>query len=71
LGAAAARELAPVGGVLPLFTGSLTNGSSRKLQRFAVRLDHPALWGIYASLEELRKKIMDAAKSAVPKSKVA
>jgi hypothetical protein len=42
------------------------------LQRFAVRLDHPALWGIDASLEELRKKIIrDAAKCAVPNSKVA
>jgi L-amino acid N-acyltransferase YncA len=29
------------------------------------------LWGIDASLEELRKKIRDAAKCAVPKSKVA
>jgi hypothetical protein len=27
------------------------------LQRFAVTLDHPALRGIDASLEELRKKI--------------
>jgi len=37
-------------------------------------LDHPALWGIDASLEELeelRKKVRDAAKYAVPKSKVA
>jgi hypothetical protein len=41
------------------------------LQRFAVRLDHPALWSIDASSEELGKKIRDAAKCAVPKSKVA
>jgi hypothetical protein len=41
------------------------------MQRFAVTLDHPALWGIDASLEELRKKIRDAVKCAVPQSKVA
>ena len=40
------------------------------LQRFAVRLDYPALWGIDASSEELRKKIRDA-KCAVPNSKLA
>ena len=39
-------------------------------QRFAVTLDHPAMWGIDASLEELRKKIRDAVKYAVPKWKV-
>jgi hypothetical protein len=34
-------------------------------------LDHPALWGIDASLEELRKKIREAVKYAVLQSKVA
>ena len=39
-----------------------------RLQRYAVTLDHPASCSIDASLEELRKKIMDAAKCALPKS---
>jgi hypothetical protein len=41
------------------------------LQRFAVILDRPALWGIDASLEELRGKTEDAVKCAIPKSEVA
>jgi hypothetical protein len=39
---------------------------ARVSQRFAVTCDQPALCSIDASLEELRKKIMDAAKCAVP-----
>jgi hypothetical protein len=42
-----------------------------RLQRFAVTLEHPASCSIDASLEELRKKIRNPAKRALPKSKVA
>jgi hypothetical protein len=41
------------------------------LQRYAVTLDHPASCSIDASLEELRKKIRNPAKCALPKSKAA
>ncbi len=40
------------------------------LQRFAVILDRSALWSIDAYLEELRGKIGEAVKRAIPKSKV-
>src|SRR5215211_165967 len=41
------------------------------LLRVAMTLDHPALWGIDASLEELRGKIGHLLKCAIQKSKVA
>ena len=40
------------------------------LQRFAEILDRSALWSIDAYLEELRGKIGEAVKRAIPKSKV-
>jgi hypothetical protein len=40
------------------------------LQRIAVILDRCALWSIDAYLEELRGKIGEAVKRAIPKSKV-
>jgi hypothetical protein len=35
-----------------------------------MRLDHPALWSMYASLEELRGKIGHVVKCAIQRSKV-
>ena len=49
------------------------NGAANQrtnLQRFAVILDRSALWSIDAYLEELRGKIGEAVKRAIPKSKV-
>ncbi len=45
------------------------SGSFGPLQRFAVILDRSALWSIDAYLEELRGKIGEAVKRAIPKSK--